>query len=195
MNKDEEMLNSNTEQNNEDLDSDNQEEESEDLDSTTQDDSTEGKNLEELNKQLYSRTKKAESELKRMRAQVESFKKAGESVTNEPTKVDEFELTKLVHALRDFNDDKELEIVKRQAKGLGVSLTEAATHEDTMLLVESYRKKQQDKQAVPETSSRQQPYEKAFNEWTPADINTLMDDGSEESNKKLDDYYKWAKNN
>lgn len=193
MEKDTEQLNSSSEQEeSEDIASQNDEIEDTNSESSA-DDSDKGQeapDLEKQNKQLYARTNKAESEVKKLRAQMEAYKKTSPEQDSDP-----FETVRTVNALKNFQDDKEFEIVKRQAKALEVSLAEAATHEDTQVLVESYRKKKQNTEAIPDPSSRRAPLEKTFAKWTPDDINTLVDDGSEEAMAKVDEYYKWAKRN
>lgn len=193
MEKDTEQLNSSSEQEeSEDIASQNDEIEDTNSESSADDSDTsqEAPDLEKQNKQLYARTNKAESEVKKLRAQMEAYKKTSPEQDSDP-----FETIKTVNALKNFQDDKEFEIVKRQAKALEVSLAEAATHEDTQVLVESYRKKKQNTEAIPDPSSRRAPLEKTFAKWTPDDINTLVDDGSEEAMAKVDEYYKWAKRN
>ena len=194
MSKDEEQLNSESEQEeSEDIASQNDEIEDTNSESSA-DDSDKGQeapDLEKQNKQLYARTNKAESELKKLRAQMEVYKKSKPQSED----IDPFETVKTLNALKNFQDEKELEIVRRQARALEVPLAEAASHEDTQLLVESYRKKQENANATPEPSSRRSPRDKSFSEYSPDDINSLADDGSDDAMAKLDEYYKWAKQN
>ena len=188
MTQNEEQLNSTSEQETEDLDSQNEENNDENLDSQNEDADSDKEDVESKNKQLYARASKAEAELKKLRALQEAYKKNPEK--NPP--VDPFEVTKLVQALKGFEDEQELDIVQRQSKALGIDLASAASHEDTKVLVEHYRAKKQNKEATPEPSSRTQVGEKPYQQWTPQDINTAIDNGQMD---KVDEYYKWAKSN
>ena len=194
MEKDSEQLNSSSEQEEtEDLASQNEDNEDTNSERGADDSekSQESPDLEKNNKQLYARASKAERELKTLRAELESYKK-----TSQKDEADPFETIRTVNALKDFQDEKELEIVRRQARALDVSLAEAAKHEDTQVLVDSYRSKKQNEEATPEPSSRGSgPKEKSFKDWTPDDINSRVDDGSPEALAEVDEYYKWAKQN
>lgn len=193
MEKDSEQLNSSSEQENEDLDSSNEELEDTNSESGADDsdNSQEAPDWEKQNKQLYARNKKAEAEVKRLRAENEAYKKGSTGEEADP-----MDTIRTVNALRDFQDEKELEIVRRQARALETSLAEAAKHEDTLVLVDSYRSKKKNEEATPEPSSRGSgPKEKAFQDWSPDDINTLVDAGDSDSMAKVDEYYKWAKRN
>jgi hypothetical protein len=102
--------------------------------------STQGGSLEETNKRLFARAKKAEEELKRYK---EGENKSQQNIkAEEPAKVDidPFETVELINTLKDFAPE-ELSFIKTIAKGSGKSLKEAALSEDVKMYVEARREK------------------------------------------------------
>lgn len=116
--------------------------------------STQGSSLEETNKRLFARAKKAEEELKAYKN--ESNKSQQNTNAAEPAKVDidPFETVELINTLKDF-DQSELSFIKTIAKGSGKSLKEAALSEDVKMYVEARREKIKNDNITPDPSNKQ----------------------------------------
>lgn len=92
--------------------------------------------IEEANKKLYARMKKAEEGEKSAKEELEKSKKP--KTSESPT--DHLALTKTVAALRDFNA-LELDDIALIAKAKGIPLEEAAQAEEAKTLVAARREK------------------------------------------------------
>lgn len=139
------------------------------------------------NKQLFERTKKAEEKAKRLEAELLALKKAkdGDKTEQPSGETDVYSIAKQVSALKDFSED-ELDVVERYAKTWGMSLQEAAKHEDVQTLLKARREKVQIESKVPEPSTRQPTQSKDFSSWTQEDVaNASIDE--------VDAYRKWVK--
>lgn len=171
----------------------------EDLDSLSKEELEERlEDFEDKNKKLYARTKKAEAKKKKLEAKLEAKKNSSQSDSSEKEeKIDDmdsmFDTAKKLAALKDYSSD-ELDVIKRQAKALGVDPIEAAEHEDTQTLIEARREKKKKSNNTPSPSSRQKPSTKDFQDWTPKDIENI-DATTEDGIKKIDEYREWARNN
>lgn len=187
-----------TEQNNEETTSQKSEEAS---DSTTEEttESTEDVDvlkkkmaeIEEKNRQLYERTKKAELKAK----EVEATKLSKEVSQNKEEKEDTFnplDSVKLLNALKDYSQD-EIDLISRQAKAYDISLEEAAQNDDVKLFIEAKREKLKTDNASPTPSTRQAPAKKDFKDWKPEDIKPLTENPTPENRKALSEYVAWAK--
>jgi plastocyanin len=115
--------------------------------------SPQGGSLEETNKRLFARAKKAEEELKAIK---ESNKSQQNTNAVEPAKVDidPFETVELINTLKDFAPE-ELSFIKTIAKGSGKSLKEAALSEDVKMYVEARREKIKNDNITPDPSNKQ----------------------------------------
>jgi len=189
-----------TEQNNEETTSQKSEETS---DSTTEEttESTENEDvdvlkkkmaeIEEKNRQLYERTKKAELKAK----EVEATKLSKEVSQKKEEKEDTFnplDSVKLLNALKDYSQD-EIDLISRQAKAYDISLEEAAQHDDVKLFIEAKREKLKTDNASPTPSTRQAPVNKDFSQWKTEDIKPLTENPTPENRKKLSEYVAWAR--
>ena len=187
-----------TEQNNEETTSQKSEEAS---DSTTEEttESTEDVDvlkkkmaeIEEKNRQLYERTKKAELKAK----EVEATKLSKEVSQNKEEKEDTFnplDSVKLLNALKDYSQD-EIDLISRQAKAYDISLEEAAQNDDVKLFIEAKREKLKTDNASPTPSTRQAPAKKDFKDWKQEDIKPLTENPTPENRKALSEYVAWAK--
>ena len=103
--------------------------------------------LEEANKKLYARMKKAEDEAKLAKEELVKSKK----VSPTGTPIDVFDLAKTVSALKDYNLE-ELGDIQMIAKAKGVSPEEAVKTEEAQLIITARREKVAKNQAVPDPS-------------------------------------------
>jgi len=143
--------------------------------------------IKEQNKQLFERAKKAELKVKELDALASVKKEADTSDLPELVK-----LAKLANALKDYSEE-EVDIITRQAKALGTSITEAMAHEDVKLLIEAKREKIKKEEANPKPTSTQGTYSKGFAEWTADDIRALTSNPTKENIKKLTEYNSWTR--
>jgi hypothetical protein len=108
-------------------------------------DGSEEKTLEQKNKELYARTKKAEDEAKKLK---EDMKKLLEVQPNEETKdikdepkvQDPLEIVKLATALKDYSEEQ-LEYIKLIAKAKNVPILEAIGLDEVITYVSAKREK------------------------------------------------------
>jgi hypothetical protein len=128
--------------------------------------------IEEANKKLYARMKKAEEEAKELR------EKLGKS-TKQDSPIDSLSLAKTVSVLKDFNAD-ELNDIDLIARAKNIPLDEAARTEEAKILVAARREKVAKEQKAPLPSSSL-PGGK-----TTKDIRTM----SSEEHKALEESYR-----
>ena len=102
------------------------------------------------------------------------------------------ESLRLYSALKDYSKD-EIDIISRQARALETNLIEAAEHEDTQVLINAYRAKVEKDNTTPSPSSRQDMFEKGFDEWSPEDIKKLTQNPTKENINKLDEYRRYMR--
>lgn len=143
------------------------------------------------NSQLYARAKKAESELKKERAKSASYEQQ-DKVEEKFPEQDPYELAKTVQALKDYSPE-EIDVIKRQAEAQGISPSEATQNEEVQAIIEKKREKKQVEESNPAPTNRQQPAEEDFSQWTPQTVEEKFQEGTEEAQKQIDQYYKWLK--
>lgn len=102
--------------------------------------------IEEKNKQLFERAKKAEAKVKILESQ--KPKEGGDQIAS----VDPLNLAKTVSALKDYSPD-ELDYVQVIAKGKGISLDDAVKTEEVKTYVEAKRLKVDDDKKTPAPSA------------------------------------------
>lgn len=167
---------------------------------STNNDGLSPEEIQEKNKQLFERAKKAETEKKQLEAKLLAYEKSkgskeeGGSDDGKSKEYNVFDIAKTVSSLKDYSE-KELEVIDRFSKSMGLTPTEAAQHEDVQDIIKARRDKVEKENSVPSPSNRSSVNEKSFEQWSPDDITDLIRDGSEESMKKIDEYRDWAKRN
>jgi len=100
--------------------------------------------LEEKNKQLFARAKKAEDRLKKFEKVVDKGDVAAST--------DPIELAKTISALKGFSPD-ELDYVQLIAKGKNLALDEAVETDEVKTYIEAKRKKAEGEKKTPSPSS------------------------------------------
>ena len=138
------------------------EETSEEESSTT----TSPEELEEKNKRLYARMKKAEEELKTFKdkpKEVQASKDVPDNV---------FDLAKTVASLKDY-DPTELDFIQMMSKAKGISPKEAADTEEAKTYIAAKRQKVEEEKSKLEPSTKQSPTEKSVDDVTSEDLKKM----------------------
>lgn len=133
--------------------------------------------LEEKNKRLYARMKKAEEEAKLAKEELARLKGKPETSTNV------FDLAKTVSALKDYNPE-ELDYIQLIAKSKNISPGEAAQTEEAKLYISARRQKVEAEKKTPEPSTKQSISEKDFRKITPQELADMTIEQKEEYFKK-----------
>lgn len=134
--------------------------------------------LEEKNKRLYARMKKAEEEAKSAKEELARSKGKPETPT------DVFDLAKTVSALKDYNPE-ELDYIQLIAKAKNISPGEAAQTEEAKLYISARRQKVEAEKKTPEPGTRQSISEKDFRKITPQELTDMPVKEKEEYFKKM----------
>ena len=108
----------------------------------------ESSEVEDANKKLYARMKKAEEEAKELKAKLEKSEKAPRG----DSPIDVFDLAKTVSALRDYSVD-ELGDIQMIARAKGISPEEAVKTEEAQLIITARREKVAKNKAIPDPSN------------------------------------------
>lgn len=122
--------------------------------------------LEEKNKRLYARMKKAEEEAKLAKEEL-AKKKEGPSI---PTDV--FDLAKTVSTLKDYNSE-ELDFIQMMSKAKNISPEEAAKTEEAKLYISARRRKVEAEKSMPEPSTKQDISKKPIEDITNKDLDNM----------------------
>ena len=129
--------------------------------------------LEEKNRRLYARMKKAEEEAKRLKEELERAKAQAQP---QPA-VDPINLAKTVSALKDYTPE-ELDFIAMISRAKNIPPEEAVKTEEAKLYIQARREKVAKEKKVPEPSS---PSATPSKELPPEDIAKM----SKEEHKKL----------
>jgi len=137
--------------------------------------------LEEKNRRLYARAKKAEEELKSLKKKLEKMEKraSGSSDT-----LDVFDLAKTVSSLKDYSPE-ELDYIQLIAKAKGISPEEAAKTEEATLYISARRQKVEAEKKTPEPSTKQSISEKPVEKITSEDLAKMSVKEKEEYLEKI----------
>ena len=151
-------------------------------DSSNEDDSTKATSdkLEEKNRKLYARAKKAEEELKALKVKPEETPK--ETPTETPEDV--FTLAKTVASLKEY-DPEELDFIQMMSKAKGISPKDAADTEEAKLYIAAKRDKVEDEKSKIEPSTKQSPTEKSVGDVTNEDLRKMSVKDKETFLKKI----------
>lgn len=98
---------------------------------------------------LYARMKKAETEAKLVKEELDKLKKSPQKEAGTP--IDVFDLAKTVSALKEYSPD-ELGDIQMIAKAKGISPEEAVKTEEAQLIITARREKVAKEQAIPHSS-------------------------------------------
>ena len=144
----------------------------------TSDDSSDKTSLEEKNKRLYARMKKAEEEVKALKDAISK----GKIPANQDKSV--FDLAKAVSSLKDYSPE-ELDFIQMISNSKNISPEEAAQTEEAKLYIAARRKKVEDEKSKLEPSTKQSPTEKSVDDVTPQDLRNMPISEKEEFLAKL----------
>jgi len=136
--------------------------------------------LEEKNKRLYARAKKAEEELKAAKEQLEKSKSPShpEGEDKWKAKVD------FLLRNRDKNySESDFEHISLVAQERGISLDDAAKSEEDY--IQYKREKAEKEKQAPEPSTKQPPSEKPFRQVTPQELMKMSIEEKEEYFNKM----------
>jgi len=133
--------------------------------------------LEEKNKRLYARMKKAEEEAKKAKEELGRKDKPSDST-------DVFNLAKTVSTLKDYNPE-ELDFIQMMSKAKGISPEEAAKTEEAKLYISARRQKVEAEKSTPEPSTKQDLSEKPVEDITEEELAAMPLKKKEEYLKKI----------
>ena len=150
------------------------EETSEEESSTT----TSPEELEEKNKRLYARMKKAEEELKTLKD------KPKEVQASKDVPDDVFDLAKTVASLKDY-DPTELDFIQMMSNAKGISPKEAADTEEAKTYIAAKRQKVEEEKSKLEPSTKQSPTEQSVDDVTDEDLRKMSVKDKETFLKKI----------
>lgn len=146
----------------------------------TEGDSSNISELEEKNKKLYARTKKAEEDLKIAKVELEKSK------TPQKPEGDDVWKAKVNFLLknRDKNySEGEFGHISVIAQEQGISLDDAAKSEEDY--IQYKREKVESEKSTPEPTTKQSPSEKPFRKVTPEDLGKMTLEQKEDYFKKM----------
>ena len=146
----------------------------------TEEEPSEPTESEEKNKRLYARTKKAEDQVKALKAELAQ---KGETPAKEVGD-DVFGLAKTVSALKEYSSE-ELDFIQMMSKAKGISPEEAAQTDEANLYIAARRTKVEDEKSKLEPSTKQSPTEKSVDDVTPEDIRKMTVSQKEEYLNKI----------
>ena len=123
--------------------------------------------LEEKNKRLYARMKKAEESEKLAK---EELAKKKDNPSTDSTDV--FNLAKTVSTLKEYNSE-ELDFIQMMSKAKSISPEEAAKTEEAKLYISARRQKVEADKSTPDPSTKQSLSKKPFDKITPEDVSNM----------------------
>lgn len=159
--------------------------EGEPLEELIEDELASSQELEEKNKKLFARAKKAEEKAKRLEAELFAYQKQKEKEKEPSVSPDIVDLTKKISVLKDFSPE-ELDYISLISKAKRIPMEEAVKTDEVSLYIQARREKVAKESKVPEPSTKQIPSTKDYSEWTTEDIKNA-------SMEELEKYRAWMK--